>query len=220
MMTWVGQASASSPSRNAIIMPFRSNSARRNCKLRRSSVCFLAVLLSLNGPASLASGEPVMILDPHFYHTPVTLPIAFSSRTVVGFYDEASHGTVTPISAASLAEHPVPELKRLALAHARSLFQHLTPKISRDKHGVAIDVRIESTDPSLSSLVLIPGFTDQFADVLGKNCFVSIPNRQVIFLFPPITEDLQELTYTLRTSYPTNPSLPSTSLFDLHLPPP
>jgi hypothetical protein len=155
-----------------------------------------------------------MILDPHFYHTPVSLPITFSSRTVVGFYDEASDGTVTPIAAASLAEHPLPELKRLALAHARALLQHLTPKISRDKHGVAIDVRIESTDPSLSSLVLIPGFTDQFADVLGKNCVVSIPNRQVIFLFPRIGEDLQELTDSLRSFYHNNAWPVSTELFE------
>ncbi|MGA8480052.1 MAG: hypothetical protein WB696_18980 [Chthoniobacterales bacterium] len=174
----------------------------------------MAVLLSFNGLASLAGGEPVMILDPHFYHTPVSLPIAFSSRTVVGFYDEASDGTVTPISAASLAEHPLPELKRLALAHARALLQHLTPKISRDKHGVAIDVRIESTDPSLSSLVLIPGFTDQFADVLGKNCVVSIPNRQVIFLFPRIGEDLQQLTDALRSFYHNNAWPVSTELFE------
>src|SRR5258708_32796112 len=142
-------------------MPFRSNSARRNCKLHRSSVCFLAVLLSLNSLALLANGEPVMILDPHFYHTPVSLPITFSSRTVVGFYDEASDGSVTPISAASLAEHPLPELERLALAHARALLQHLTPKISRDKHGVAIDVRIETTHPPLPPLLPFPAFTHQ-----------------------------------------------------------
>jgi hypothetical protein len=155
-----------------------------------------------------------MILDPHFYHTPVSLPIAGSSRTVVGFYDKASDGTVTPIPAASLAEHPVPELKSLALAHARALLRQVTPKISRDKHGVAIDIRIESTDPSLSSLVLIPGFTDQFADVLGKSCVVYIPNRQVIFLFPRIGGDIQELADSLRSFYHNNAWPISTELFE------
>jgi hypothetical protein len=195
-------------------MPFRSNSARRNCKLLRSSARFSSVLLSLSCFASLAQGEPVMILDPHFYHTPVSLPIAGSSQTVVGFYDEAGDGTVTPISAASLAEHPLPELKSLALAHARALLRQVTPKISRDKHGVAIDVRIESTDPSLSSLVLIPGFTDQFADVLGKNCVVSVPNRQVIFLFPRIGGDIQEVSDALRSFYHNNAWPISTELFE------
>src|SRR5258708_13033880 len=184
MTTWVGQASASSPSRNAIIMPFRSNPARRNCKLHQSSVVFLAVLLGLSCLARLHGGEPVMILDPHFYHTPISLPITGSSRTVIGFYDEATDGTVTPISADSLAQHPLPELKSRALAHARTLLQHVTPKISRDKHGVAIDVRVESNDPSLSSIVLIPGFIYQFANVVVKDCFASIPNPQLIFLFP------------------------------------
>jgi hypothetical protein len=155
-----------------------------------------------------------MILDPHFYHTPVSLPIAGSSGTVIGFYDEARDGTVTPISAASLATHPLPELKSLALAHARALLHQVTPKISRDKHGVAIDVRIESTDPSLSSLALIPGFTDQFANVLGKNCVVSIPNRQVIFLFPRIGGDIQELTEALRSFYHNSAWPVSTELFE------
>jgi hypothetical protein len=155
-----------------------------------------------------------MILDPHFYHTPLSLPIAGSSQTVVGFYDEAGDDTVTPISAASLAEHPLPELKSLALAHARALLRHVTPKITRDKHGVVIDVRIESTDPSLSSLVLIPGFTDQFADVLGKNCMVCIPNRQVIFLFPRIGGDIQKLADGLRSFYHNHAWPVSTELFE------
>jgi hypothetical protein len=195
-------------------MPFRSNPARRNCKLHRSSVGFLAVLLGLSCLAPLTRGEPVMILDPHFYHTPISLPITGSSRTVIGFYDEANDGTVTPISADSLAQHPLPELKSRALAHARTLLQHVTPKISRDKHGVAIDVRVESNDPSLSSIVLIPGFIDQFANVVGKDCVVSIPNRQVIFLFPRIGGDLQELTYALRSFYHNNAWPVSTELFE------
>ena len=195
-------------------MPFRSNPARRNCKLHRSSAGFLAVLLGLSCLALLARGEPVMILDPRFYHTPISLPVAGSSRTVIGFYDEANDGTVTPISADSLAQHPLPELKSRALAHARTLLQHVTPKISRDKHGVAIDVRVESNDPSLSSIVLIPGFIDQFANVVGKDCVVSIPNRQVIFFFPRIGGDLQELTYALRSFYHNNAWPVSTELFE------
>src|SRR3984893_19278405 len=129
MTTWVGQASASSPSRNAIIMPFRSTPARRNCKLHRLSVGFPAVLLGLSCLALLARGEPVMILDPHFYHTPISLPVAGSSRTAIGFYDEAKDGTVTPISADSLEQHTLPELKSLAVDHARALGQPLTPTL-------------------------------------------------------------------------------------------
>jgi hypothetical protein len=155
-----------------------------------------------------------MILDPHFYHTPVSLPIAGSSQTVIGFYEEASDGTVTPISAASLQEHPLPELQNRALAHARALLQRVVPKITRDKHGVATDIRIESTDPSLSSLALLPGFTDQFAYILGKNCILSIPSRQVIFLFPRIGEDIDQLAYALRSFYHNSAWPVSTQLFE------
>jgi hypothetical protein len=155
-----------------------------------------------------------MILDPHFYHTPVSLPIGGTSRTVIGFYDEASDGTVAPIPANSLAEHPLPELKNLALAHARALSKRVAPRITRDKHGVAIDIRIESTDPSLSSLILLPGFTDQFADILGKNCLVSIPNRQVIFLFPRIGGDINQVVEPLRSFYHNSAWPVSTELFE------
>ena len=133
---------------------------------------------------------------------------------MVGFYDQASDGTVTPIPAASLAEHPLPELKSLALAHARALLRRVTPKVSRDKRGVVIDVRIESTDPSLSSLVLLPGLTDQFANILGKNCVVSVPNRQVIFFFPRIGGDIQEVADALRGFYHNNAWPISTELFE------
>jgi hypothetical protein len=193
-------------------MSFRSSSARQNCKLETAFCCLTLVLwLSLG---SWASGEPVMILEPHFYRTPVSLPIAGTSRTVIAFYDEATDGSVTAISTASLAEHPVADLQRLALDHARSLLSHVTWKISRDKHGVAVDVRIESNDPSLSSLVLLPGFFDRFADILGKDCLVSIPNRQVIFLFPRLGNDVNDFAYALRSFYHNSPRPVSTELFE------
>jgi len=43
-------------------------------------------------------------------------------------------------------------------------------------------------------LVLLLGFTDQFADVLEKNCIKSIPDQQVMFLFPQIGGDIGEVT--------------------------
>jgi hypothetical protein len=195
-------------------MSSRSSAARRNCKLLRAFVCLSGILFWLGYLTPITLAEPVMILDPVFYRTPVFLPIAGSSRTVIGFYDQASDGAVTPISKDTLGEHPLPELRSLALAHARALLKQVAPKITRDKRGVAIDVRIESTDPSLSSLVLIPGFTDQFAHVLGKNCIVAIPNRQVIFLFPRIGEDLDQLAEALRSFYHNNAWPVSTELFE------
>src|SRR5690242_19946681 len=80
-----------------------------------------SILLSLVLVAR-CSGGPVIILDPAFYRTPITEPIAGSKYTVVAYYNENSDGSVTPLKATDLVNKSLPETRAAALAHARALF--------------------------------------------------------------------------------------------------
>jgi hypothetical protein len=159
----------------------------------------------------LSHAEPVIIVDPYFYRTPLSDPIDGSTKTVLGYYDE-KEGKVTPLP--NPPRQSMFELRTLAVAYAKAILPRLDPKIIRDKHSVIVAIRIEDQDPAFSSILLIPGFADRFADLLGKNCFVSIPNRQTVFLFPRLASNMEEFALPLQGLYHNSVWPVSTELFE------
>lgn len=159
----------------------------------------------------LATAEPVIILDPHFYRTPLSEVIDGSTKTVLAYYDE-SDGKVIPLP--NPPRQAVSELRILAVAYAQSILERATPKLIRDKHGVLVAIRIEHQDPALSSILLTPGFADRFTKLLGKDCLVSVPNRQTIFLFPRLASNLEEFSVPVRSIYHNSVWPVSTELFE------
>jgi hypothetical protein len=75
-------------------MPPNSRTTRRGAL--RIARHFLAGLVYLS-LSVISRAEPVIILDPYFYRTPVSEAIDGSSKTVLGYYDETD-GKVTPLS--------------------------------------------------------------------------------------------------------------------------
>ncbi|HEX3445942.1 MAG TPA: hypothetical protein VHS80_14590, partial [Chthoniobacterales bacterium] len=172
----------------------------------------LAILLSLFlSLSTLAHAEPVIILDPYFYRAPLSDPIDGSSKTVLAYYDETD-GKVTPFP--NPPRQAVSELRTLAIAYAEAILKKATPKFLRDKHGVAVAIRIENPDPAFSSILLTPGFADRFAEILGKDCLVSVPNRQTIFLFPRLAINMEEFSAPLLAIYHNSVWPVSTELFE------
>jgi hypothetical protein len=159
----------------------------------------------------LAGAEPVIILDPYFYRTPLSEPIAGSTKTVLAYYDETD-GKVTPLP--NPARQPISELHTLGVAYAQAILQRTSPKIIRDKHGVIVAIRIEDQDPAFSSILLTPGFANRFANLLGKDCLVGVPNRQTIFLFPRLATNMEEFSVPLRAIYHNSVWPVSTELFE------
>jgi len=191
-------------------LTYRSTRPLSNCKWRYLAATTSALLLFcwLSTPGD---SEPVIILDPYFYRPPVSEPIAGSTKTVLGYYDEKD-GHASAL--ARPTAEPLPELRILAIAHAQTILQRIQPKILRDKRGVIVAIRIEDQDPALSSILLAPGFPDRFDNLLGKDCLVAVPNRQVIFLFPRLASDLQEFAIPLRSFYHNSVWPVSTELFE------
>lgn len=176
--------------------------------LTRIVFLILPILLSLSG---ITFAEPVIILDPYFYRTPVSEAIDGSTKTVLGYYDETD-GKVT-----SLPDPPrltIPELHTLAVAYAQSILKQTSPKIIRDRHGVIVAIRIENQDPAFSSVLLTPGFTDRFENLLGKDCLVCVPNRQTVFLFPRLGGNMEQFSIPLRGIYHNSVWPVSTELFE------
>ena len=161
--------------------------------------------------APAARAEPVIILDPYFYRTPVSEVIAGSTKTVLAYYDETD-GKVTPLP--NPPRQALSELRTLAVAYAQSILQRTSPKLIRDKRGVLVAIRIEDQDPALSSVLFTPGFAERFTNLLGKDCFVSVPNRQTIFLFPRLASNMEEMSVPLRTIYHNSVWPVSTELFE------
>ena len=155
--------------------------------------------------------EPVIILDPYFYRTPISEAIDGSTKTVLGYYDE-TEGKVTPLP--TPPRQPISELHTLAVAYAQVILKKTSLKLIRDRHGVIVAIRIEDQDPALSSIVLTPGFVDRFANLLGKDCLVAIPNRQTVFLFPRLGSNLEEFSVPLRGIYHNSVWPVSTELFE------
>ncbi|MBV8276947.1 MAG: hypothetical protein JO170_17040 [Verrucomicrobia bacterium] len=159
----------------------------------------------------LTLAEPVIILDPYFYRTPVSETIDGSSKTILGYYDE-NDGRVTPLS--SPPRLAISELHTLAITYAQSILKQASPKIIRDQHGVIVAVRIEAHDPAFSSVLLTPGFAERFANLLGKDCLVCVPNRETVFLFPRLGENMEQFFIPLRSIYHNSVWPVSTELFE------
>ena len=174
------------------------------------TLLLVLLLLSLH-LTHLTRAEPVIILDPYFYRTPVSEAIDGSSKTVLGYYDETD-GKVTPLS--NPPPKPISELHTSAVAHAQSILQRTNPKFIRDRHGVIVAIRIEDQDPAFSSVLLTPGFADRFANFLGKDCLVSVPNRQTVFLFPRLGGNMERFSVPLRSIYHNSVWPVSTELFE------
>ena len=130
---------------------------------------------------------------------------------MLAYYDETG-GKVTPLP--NPPRQSASELRTLAVAYAQAILERTSPKLIRDKHGVLVAIRIEYQDPALSSVLLTPGFADRFTDLLGKDCLVSVPNRQTIFLFPRLASNMEEFSVPLRSIYHNSVWPVSTELFE------
>ena len=211
-------------------MSYRSTRSLPNFKCRRAATAWIAAYNALrsrtrrlrNAPlvlpvllylalSGIALAEPVIILDPYFYRTPISEAIDGSNKTVLGYYDETD-GKVTPLS--SPPRLTISELHALAVAYAQSILKQTSPKFIRDRHGVIVAIRIESQDPAFSSVLLTPGFADRFANLLGKDCLVCVPNRQALFLFPRLGSNLEQFSIPLRGIYHNSVWPVSTELFE------
>jgi len=66
---------------------------------------------------------------------------------------------------------------------AAGVFSSIRPQFVRDKNGVIQYAVLESANPLAASCVLAPGFAEKFADTLGPDLLVALPNRNQLLVF-------------------------------------
>jgi hypothetical protein len=175
-------------------------------------------LRTVNGERSTVPAEIdrfFLILDPYFYRSPLVLPVDGTKETVLTFYRAVDDETLVPAKSQELSDQEQATAKRLTESHARKLLEILRPEIIRDSHGVIIALRIDSSDPTLSGILLLPDMGNHYASLLGPDCYFAVPNRETVLLFPRLASDIQSFSPLVHSLYHNDPWPISTEIFEI-----
>lgn len=138
----------------------------------------------------------------------ITWPIEGSSRAVCLPVRQGRYDPV-PLSFKDVADPTLTRARilREGRANAAHRLESLEPSYIRDSHGVIRYAVIASEDPLTASVVFAPGFAEHFAETIGPDPLVVIPNRFQVIIFPrsaPPGSDLSERVFSEyhATNYP------------------
>lgn len=106
-------------------------------------------------------------------------------------------------------------IRRVAQAAASAELAKLKPEYVRDSKGVALYARLTSDSPTTASAVLAPEFASTFADILGPDLLVAIPNRYRIYVYPALASHFQDTGALVNRDYDLSPYPVSKEIFKL-----
>ena len=92
--------------------------------------------------------------------------------------------TLAPAKPQELTEEAQSAVERETIEHARRLLEVIRPEIIRDSNGVITGLLVQSSDPTLSAILLLPDLGNRYANLLGPDCYFAAPNRRTILFFP------------------------------------
>jgi hypothetical protein len=156
-----------------------------------------------------------LILDPYFYRSPIAIPIEGTKETVLAYYRVVDRETLAAAKPPELPEKDRSASTQQTIDHARRLLGIIKPEIIRDSTGVITALRLESFDPTFSSILLLPELGNRYADLLGPNCYFAVPNRQTILCFPRLATDIQSFAALVFSLYHNDPWPISTEIFEI-----
>jgi hypothetical protein len=191
----------------------RSTREARNCKFNRRIV--LLFLLTVTAVLRTNADQFFLILDPYFYRSPITIPVEGTKQTLLAYYRVIDSETLAPAKPQELPEKDRSASTQETLNHARRLLEILRPEVVRDSNGVITALRVESSDPTLSSILLLPDLGNRYADLLGPDCYFAVPNRQTILFFPRLATNIQSFAALVHSLYHNDPWPISTEIFEI-----
>jgi hypothetical protein len=169
----------------------------------------------VTAPFRTNADQFLLILDPYFYRSPIALPIEGTKETVLAYYRAIDSETLAPAKPQELPEKDRPASTRQTLDHARRLLGIVQPELIRDSKGVITALRLESFDPTFSSVLLLPDLGNRYANLLGPDCYFAIPNRRTILCFPRLATDIQSFAALVHSLYHNDPWPISTEIFEI-----
>jgi hypothetical protein len=192
----------------------RSTRRPGNCKLNRY-LCGLLLFVGLATPVAAQTNRFFLILDPYFYRSPLVLPVDGTRETVFTFYRALDDATLIPAKPGDLSDREQATVKIQTENHARKLLEAIKPEIIRDTHGVITALRLYSSDPTLSGILLLPDIGNQYASLLGPDCYFAVPNRRTVLFFPRLASNVQSFAPLVHSLYHNDPWPISTEIFEI-----
>ena len=192
----------------------RSTRRAGNCKLNRH-LFGLLLLVALATPGAAETNHFFLILDPYFYRSPLVLPVDGTRETVFTFYRALDDATLAPAKPQELGDRERAAVKIQTESHARKLLELIKPEMLRDTHGVITALRLYSSDPTLSGILLLPDIGNHYANLLGPDCYFAVPNRRTVLFFPRLASDIQSFAPLVHSLYHNDPWPISTEIFEI-----
>ncbi len=191
----------------------RSTRGTINCKFNRRIVLLLLIIAGL--PLSTNASQFCVILDPYFYRSPIKETLDGTTKTVLAYYRIVDRETLAPAKPQELTEEAKAAVERETLDHARRLLEVIRPEIIRDSNGVITALRVQSSDPTLSAILLLPDLGNRYANLLGPDCYFAAPNRRTILFLPRLATNIQTFAPLVHSLYHNDPWPISTEIFEI-----
>jgi hypothetical protein len=173
------------------------------------------VLVIAGVPVLTKAAQFCLILDPYFYRSPIQVALEGTTKTVLTYYRIVDSETLAPAKPQELTEEAQSAVQRETLDHARRLLEGMRPEIIRDSNGVITALRVQSPDPTLSSILLLPDVGNRYKNLLGPDCYFAAPNRRTILFLPRLATNIQTFAPLVHSLYHNDPWPISTEIFEV-----
>jgi hypothetical protein len=178
---------------------------------------FVSALLALSAHAEPPpTGSWRIWLEPRFMHQPVTSAIANAQKT------ELTGGTLATDTLEPLAKGDLEKLGTTwekfaaqARTNAAADLAQLKPEYVRNRKKIIEYAALRSPKPIVASAVLAPGFRALFADTLGPDILVVMPNKNTAFVFPKLASTYQEYAPMVQQAYRESDHKVSMEVFEI-----
>jgi hypothetical protein len=104
-------------------------------------------------------------------------------------------------------------VRRVARSAASAELAKFEPEFVRDEKGIILYGRITSDSLTTAGVVLAPDFAAKFADTLGPDLLVAIPNRYRIYVYPALASHFQNTAGLVLRDYDLSPYPVSKEVF-------
>lgn len=93
------------------------------------------------------------------------------------------------------------EFYKKGVAAAAEHLKTLKPSYRRDSKKVIEYAILESKHPLTATTILVPGFGKQFAETLGEDLLIAVPDRSTVLVFPKLAGKMPEYYEVLSGIY-------------------
>jgi hypothetical protein len=163
----------------------------------------VSALLALTVRAEPPSAESWRVwLEPRFMHQPVTAAITNAQKTELAAGTLAA-GALEPLAKADLEKLGSNWEKFAAQArtNATADLAQLKPEYVRNRKKIIEYAALRSDKPIVATAVLAPGFRALFAETLGPDILVVVPNQHTAFVFPKLASTYRDYAAMVQQAY-------------------